>query len=347
MSVRRGFPVTVLVTVSLVGASGLACTAARQRATPAASDTPVKVVILSRHGVRSPIPNQSELDTWTASKWPAWYCGAGPDYMKACEPGQLTPRGRTLAEQMGRYYQNALAGLLPTDKCPAQDDVFFWADLTERTENTGLALLRGFRPSCDIDQHFHTASTKTDRIFHPVGGGRCALSVPAVRQIALGDPGPNCLLSVLMTQVSVRVVVFQEGDWVCAQCLGHDIAAQAKTLEDCLYELERLIVGHIAISIENRLDPLHDLKPAPRRFWEWFERSKIPLTAKRFQFTAGDLDRHGLVVEPPQIRTNLKRPDHCRRHSPGYRRWENSFRTLAAMASPSAALASTFAARVV
>lgn len=105
-----------------------------------------------------------------------------------------------------------------------------------------------------------------------------------------------------MTPVSVRVVVFQEGDWVCAQCLEHDIAAQGKTLDDCLYELERLILGHIVICIDNGLDPLHDLKPAPRQFWEWFEHSKIPLTATRFQFTARDLDRHGVVVDPPQIR---------------------------------------------
>ena len=105
-----------------------------------------------------------------------------------------------------------------------------------------------------------------------------------------------------MTQVSVRVVVFQEGDWVCAQCLEHDIAAQGKTLEDCLYELDRLIVGHVAISIDNGLEPLHDLKPAPQRFWELFERSKIPLAPTRFQFTASGLDRHGIVVDPPQIR---------------------------------------------
>ena len=105
-----------------------------------------------------------------------------------------------------------------------------------------------------------------------------------------------------MTQVSVRVVVFQEGDWVCAQCLEYDIAAQGKTLDDCLYELERLVVGQIAISIENGLDPLRGLNPAPRRFWDWFEHSKIPLPAARFQFTADELDRHGVVVEPPQIR---------------------------------------------
>ncbi len=44
-------------------------------------------------------------------------------------------------------------------------------------------------------------------------------------------------------QVALRVVVFQEGEWVCGQCLEHDIAARAKTLEDCLHEFERLVVG--------------------------------------------------------------------------------------------------------
>jgi predicted RNase H-like HicB family nuclease len=81
--------------------------------------------------------------------------------------------------------------------------------------------------------------------------------------------------------VRFQVVVFQEGDWVCAQCLEHDITAQGNTLDDCLYELERLIVGHIAIGVEHGLEPLRNLNPAPRRFWEWFERSKIPLPAAR------------------------------------------------------------------
>lgn len=106
----------------------------------------------------------------------------------------------------------------------------------------------------------------------------------------------------LTTQVSVRVVVFQDGDRVCAQCLEYDIAAQGETLDDCLYALDRLIAGHIAISIEHGLVPLHDVKPAPQRFWDWFEHSKIPLPASRFPFIAEDFDRHGVVVEPAQIR---------------------------------------------
>jgi 4-phytase/acid phosphatase len=136
----------------------------------------VKVVMLSRHGVRSPIPKQSELDTWTKSRWPRWYCGGGPDFMKACESGQLTPRGRKLAEQMGTYYQHPFAELLLVDRCPDANQVFFWADVTERTKETGLALLRGLLPHCDTAKYFHVAQTSPDRIFHPVtADGKCKL----------------------------------------------------------------------------------------------------------------------------------------------------------------------------
>ena len=109
----------------------------------------VKVVILSRHGVRSPIPSQAELATWTASPWPTWQCDA-----KVCEPGQFTPRGRMLAEQMGTYYRSYLSQLLPADRCPGTADVFFWADVSERTRETALALLRGFRPACESNPVF-------------------------------------------------------------------------------------------------------------------------------------------------------------------------------------------------
>ncbi len=159
---------------------------AEQSAMQTASGTLVKFVILSRHGVRSPIPNQSELATWTASQWPVWNCAESQDSIKVCEPGQLTPRGRTLAEQMGAYYRAYLAEFLPTNQCPAQNDVFFWADLDERTKNTGLALLRGFRPSCEVGKYFFTATTPgADRIFHPVtSAGRCRLdAVGAEREI--------------------------------------------------------------------------------------------------------------------------------------------------------------------
>jgi 4-phytase / acid phosphatase len=149
-----------------------------ERASPIPTGRLVKVVILSRHGVRSPIPSQSELDSWTASQWPIWHCPTKENPNKVCASGQLTPRGATLAQQMGTYYRSYLAELLRPDQCPAQDDVFFWADLDERTRDTGEALLGGFRPNCDVTKYFHTAEPPApDRIFHPVtSAGRCTLN---------------------------------------------------------------------------------------------------------------------------------------------------------------------------
>ena len=106
----------------------------------AKSDTLVKVVILSRHGVRSPIPSQAELETWTASPWPVWNC-ATPPSVKVCDSGQLTPRGFTLAKKMGTYYRAYLEEFLPPDRCPTANELYLWADRTERTEQTGRALL--------------------------------------------------------------------------------------------------------------------------------------------------------------------------------------------------------------
>jgi hypothetical protein len=138
-----------------------------------ADPSTVKVVILSRHGVRSPIPSPDELATWTASSWPTWHCDDGD-----CKSGQFTPNGWLLAEQMGTHYQTYLSRLLPAE-CPQQDQVFFWADNAERTEDTGYALLHGFRssPSCNTKKlYFHTTSAKVDRIFHPVtSAGPCRL----------------------------------------------------------------------------------------------------------------------------------------------------------------------------
>ncbi len=148
----------------------------------------IKLVILSRHGVRSPIPEQAELDSWTASKWPTWICKNG----KPCERGELTPRGEELAQQMGTFYQKYLSSLLPGDQCPAAREVFFWADVAdERTRDTGLALLQGFLPSCaNRAQYFHLQAA-TDPIFHGVTGSACRLEAVRAEQDMMARAGGN------------------------------------------------------------------------------------------------------------------------------------------------------------
>ncbi|HKO06445.1 MAG TPA: hypothetical protein VJ487_01930 [Alphaproteobacteria bacterium] len=75
----------------------------------------------------------------------------------------------------------------------------------------------------------------------------------------------------------VSVVLFQEGDWWSAQCLEYDITAQAKTLPDLQYELQRVLISQMAVSIEVGIAPFEDIGPAPQRFWEMYEGAKLRL----------------------------------------------------------------------
>ena len=180
----------------------------------------VKVVILSRHGVRSPTLRQAELDSWTASPWPAWWCDG-----KVCEPGQLTPVGRKLAEQMGIYYRTYLSTLLPGESCPTANDVFFWADVTERTRETALALLRGFQPGCDPSPNYHTAAGHHDPNFHPVRhGGPCRLDAARAEADMLSRAGGD-LANVAKTLASELAIAQQ-----ALQCCQPRLCESAATL---------------------------------------------------------------------------------------------------------------------
>lgn len=98
---------------------------------------------------------------------------------------------------------------------------------------------------------------------------------------------------------TVRVVVLQEGEWLSAQCLEYDIATQARTLDDLWYELQRILVGHVATRLRERKPPFQGLPPAPKKFWRMFERSKIPLPPPRLSFK---IRRPGVPGVRPQVR---------------------------------------------
>lgn len=101
------------------------------------------------------------------------------------------------------------------------------------------------------------------------------------------------------SKITIRAVVYQQGDSLCAQCLECDIATQAKNLDDLCYDLERLIIGHIAIGLEHGFDALSRTRPAPKRYWEMFRRSRIELPPQKLRFR---LKTRGITVLPPQIR---------------------------------------------
>jgi len=69
----------------------------------------------------------------------------------------------------------------------------------------------------------------------------------------------------------MHAVAFEHhGRWV-AYCLEHDIATQAKTLDDLLYEFERILAAHI-LGAEGA-EPFVDIPPAPKSFWEIYNRA--------------------------------------------------------------------------
>jgi 4-phytase / acid phosphatase len=138
-------------------------------AMPAAAqgeDVLQKLVIVSRHGVRTPLPASAELANWAREPWPQWNQPAGA----------LTPRGAQLASLMGRWYRDyaGVLGALPAAGCPAPGAVYAYADVPERTQATARALLDGFAAHCNLA--FRTrGNVPVDPLFHPLEAGVCKL----------------------------------------------------------------------------------------------------------------------------------------------------------------------------
>lgn len=126
----------------------------------------IKLVVVSRHGVSTPLVPAYELADWAAQPWPVW----------SQPPGALTPRGAQLAAQMGRYYRlfASEAGAFTAAGCPAPGSTYVYADNVERTKATAQALIEGFAPNCNILYRTRN-DARVDPLFHPLEAGVCRL----------------------------------------------------------------------------------------------------------------------------------------------------------------------------
>ncbi len=167
-------------------------------------------MLLSRHGVRSPLPTRPPISDFATRPWPEW---------PTAQPGDLTAHGEALATLLGSYYRSLYSGpggVLPAQGCPAPETVFAWADSTQRTIRTAAGLLRGLAPGCPVAPRFladpaaepAAASTGTlpgepaaagrvvDPLFHPVKAKLCEIphgeAAAAVRG-RIGDDPPALL----------------------------------------------------------------------------------------------------------------------------------------------------------
>src|SRR5436309_122979 len=140
----------------------------------------LSAVIVSRHGVRSPIATRPPLTTIAADPWPSWPVPAG----------FLTPRGAELARLLGAYYRDyyAAQGLLPAQGCAQPGEIFAWADVDQRTRVTAEALLAGMFPDCGLKAGYR-ADAKVDPLFHPTRAGVCRLDPARAKQSVLDRVG--------------------------------------------------------------------------------------------------------------------------------------------------------------
>jgi 4-phytase/acid phosphatase len=118
------------------------------------------VLILTRHGVRSPTWTNERLDEYSREPWPTWQVA----------PGLLTPHGKVLMTQFGTYYRSLFAGqgLLSASGCTDANEVYLYADTDKRTLDTGRSLADGMLPTCKVDVHSNGEGTQ-DVLFHPLG----------------------------------------------------------------------------------------------------------------------------------------------------------------------------------
>lgn len=68
----------------------------------------------------------------------------------------------------------------------------------------------------------------------------------------------------------LNVLVFQSEDWMVAQCLEHDIAAQAKTLKALTHAFQEVLAAHVSMDLEDGITPLSKIPPAPGKYHQMY-----------------------------------------------------------------------------
>ena len=119
-----------------------------------------KVLIFSRHGLRSPVEKDpQEMAKYSPYAWAKWDVPSG----------YLTAKGTVLETYFGQYLGQWLAdkGLLTTDRCVSGEGIFAYANGVQRTIATGQAIVAGAFAGCNVQlQHHGKIGSEKDPIFN-------------------------------------------------------------------------------------------------------------------------------------------------------------------------------------
>jgi 4-phytase / acid phosphatase len=137
------------------------------------------VVIVSRHGVRSPTWDNVRLNAYSTEPWPQW----------PVPPGNLTPHGYRLIQMMGAYYRQWLSAehLLGASGCQDAPRIHIRADSDQRTRETGRAFAESLLPGCAIEVHAQPEG-EGDPLFSGFGTPDPQKTFAAVRERLGADP---------------------------------------------------------------------------------------------------------------------------------------------------------------
>jgi 4-phytase/acid phosphatase len=117
-----------------------------------------RVVLLERHGVRSPTRAPSDLAPYAQTPWAEW----------SVAPGYLTDHGAQAIARMGSALRSRYAASLPDRGCRGKEKLFVWADnADQRTKVSGQAVADAMAPGCGIKAQWLEGAD--DAIFHAAG----------------------------------------------------------------------------------------------------------------------------------------------------------------------------------
>jgi len=119
-----------------------------------------RVVLVTRHGVRSPTRGDAEMASYATDSWPKF----------PVAPGELTPHGAEALTRMGEGLRTHYAALLGSG-C----DFYIWSDSADsRTRASGEAVAHGLAPAC-TGRSGHGKEGEPDVLFDAIDAGRCPI----------------------------------------------------------------------------------------------------------------------------------------------------------------------------
>lgn len=150
----------LLILALFLGSVGLAETAPDEVGNADTRYTLDRVVVLSRHNIRSPLSGSgSLLGDITPHEWFEW----------TSNPSELSLRGAMLETLMGQYFRLWMEaeGLIPENYRPGEGAVRFYANSKQRTLATARYFSAGLLPVMNVEIESHAEYDTMDPTFTP------------------------------------------------------------------------------------------------------------------------------------------------------------------------------------